>query len=243
MNAYISLTNAAQAEAIEAFPALGKCSSFVIPHGSYKGEYPDTISQADARILLGVHEAETVFVSLGLVRRYKNILILISCFREMADPNAALIVAGECNDEKLANEIREAASSDARVTVDLTFVPRERVQIFLRAADVVVQPYSVVLNSGSTLLALSFDRPILVPRQGSLRELEEHFGPDWVLTYDGLLTSRRLAEAGAFAKKLDGGQLAELQRHISELSWTHIAQSHIEAYRTILSNAGQGPSG
>jgi beta-1,4-mannosyltransferase len=234
VDAYISLTYAAQEEAQQVLPALAKRSAFVIPHGSYKGEYPDTISQGDARVRLGIPEATTVFVSLGLVRRYKNIPALIRSFRQMMDPNLALIIAGGCSDNRLVGEIREAAGSDPRIHLHLTFIARGDVQVYLRGADLVVQPYSNVLNSGSALLALSFERPVLVPRQGSLGELERHFGSDWVLTYDGVLTAQRLAEAGDRAKRVDAGRVAELQRHMDELNWVQIAQSHLEAYKRVV---------
>jgi beta-1,4-mannosyltransferase len=43
----------------------------------------------------------------------------------------------------------------------------------MRAADLIALPYKEILNSGSAILALSFDRPILVPAAGALAELSE----------------------------------------------------------------------
>ena len=63
------------------------------------------------------------------------------------------------------------------------------------AADLMVLPFSQILNSGSALLALSFNVPILVPAQGTLIELAELVGPEWVRTYPDTLTPEILADA------------------------------------------------
>jgi hypothetical protein len=49
----------------------------------------------------------------------------------------------------------------------------------------VVLPYRRILNSGAALFALSRNRPILAPRLGTLPELQDEIGPDWVDLYDG----------------------------------------------------------
>jgi hypothetical protein len=88
-----------------------------------------------------------------------------------------------------------------------------------------------VLNSGSAMLALSFDRPVLVPRQGALEELRQQVGSDWVRTYTGELAAPALEEAVEWATRLPAGAVAPLER----FSWDRIATATIEVYRQVLS--------
>ena len=60
-------------------------------------------------------------------------------------------------------------------------------------------PYRQVTNSGSAVLALSARRPILGPRMGSLPEVQQLVGEDWVRLYEGSLSHTHLAEAIGWA--------------------------------------------
>jgi len=50
-------------------------------------------------------------------------------------------------------------------------IPSDEIQLFLRAADVAVLPYTRSLNSGAQLLALTFGLPVIVPAGGGLEEV------------------------------------------------------------------------
>ena len=62
--------------------------------------------------------------------------------------------------------------------------------MFFSAADLVVLPFSDIMHSGSAILALSFNKPVLVPARGALPELQTRVGAAWVQTY------RRRTHAG-----------------------------------------------
>lgn len=104
-------------------------------------------------------------------------------------------MAGKPNPSSLEQIIRNAAQHDPRVRLHLEFIASDRLQLFLNAADLIVLPYTEILNSGSALLALSFNRPMLVPSKGSMSELQKQTGNSWVKTYDGTLTPSQLKEA------------------------------------------------
>ena len=79
--------------------------------------------------------------------------------------------------------------------MEFEFVKTEDVSKFMQAADLVVLPYRAILNSGSALLALSFNRPILVPDLGSMGDLKNDFGSAWVRTFSGDLDATILAHS------------------------------------------------
>ncbi len=99
--------------------------------------------------------------------------------------------------------VETAAESDRRIKLDLRRIPSNEVQLLFSAADLVVLPFSDIMHSGSAMLALSFDRPVLVPARGSLPELQMRVGSEWVRTYDGELTPTILKDAAALGKSCD----------------------------------------
>ena len=69
------------------------------------------------------------------------------------------------------------------------------------ASELVVLPFANMTNSGSLLLALSLDRPVLVPSQPMTEQLAAEVGPGWVLTYAGPLEPAVLLDALAAARR------------------------------------------
>ncbi len=125
----------------------------------------------------------------------------------------------------LADEVREAAGGDPRVRLALGHVPDQDVQHYLRAADLVVLPFRDITNSASALLALSFDRPVLVPARGAMGELQALAGADWVSTYDGDLTPEMLVAALDWALRRPSGA-----PRLEALEWPEIARQTLSAY-------------
>src|SRR5262249_17460898 len=70
---YISLSDAVRSEALKRFPRFGRLPGCVIPHGTYRGLYPDELTRERARDRLRVSDESTVVVHLGQVRRYKDL--------------------------------------------------------------------------------------------------------------------------------------------------------------------------
>ena len=55
--------------------------------------------------------------------------------------------------------------------------------------DGIVLPYKRIPNSGAVIHALSRYRPVLAPRLGSLMEVQEEVGSEWLGLYDGELSA------------------------------------------------------
>lgn len=233
LDGYIALTEGGQAGALARFPSLRDRPGFIIPHGHYRAVYPDTVTRAEARARLGLPAEARVLGWLGQIRPYKNVAHLIATFRALPSPDTYLLIAGKPGSQELATEIRVAAQGDPRIRLALGFVPDDEVQVYLRAIDLVVLPYQEILNSGSAILALSFDRPVLVPDRGTMAELQRSVGAAWVRTYDGQLTPTMLRDALAWALATPR-DLAALFR---ELSWEAIAGQTLTAYQTLSARA------
>ena len=183
----ISLSQAGGDQVRSAYPDLRRTPVEVVRHGHYRGAYPPGPSREQARRELGVDRDAVVFLSVGQVRRYKNMTGLVDAFRRGPDPREVLVVAGEPRDGGLAREITELAGKDRRVRLDLRRLPAGDLARWHAATDVVVLAYDGpgVLNSGAALLALSLGRPVVVTTSPTTVELRSVVGSDWVHLSDG----------------------------------------------------------
>ncbi len=214
--------------AVEArFPGLAARPHAVIPLGHYRDTLPDTVSREEARSSFGIPEHARVVTFVGLVRPYKNVPHLVRTARGLPAQagEVVLLIGGAPHTRTVAHEIREAAGDDPRVHLALEHVPDQDLQRYLRAADLVVLPFTDITNSSSALLALSFDRPVLVPDRGAMGELQALAGKEWVRTYQGELTPAILADALDWA----GRRPSEPPR-LEALQWPEIARKTLSAY-------------
>jgi glycosyltransferase involved in cell wall biosynthesis len=145
---------------------------YVIPHPHYIDVYPNTITQAEARRRLGLSGDHTVFAFVGGIRPNKGVNRLISAFKRLQMPNLRLVIAGKpWPPPEYIENLRHTSADDERIQLHLGFIPTEDMQVYLNAADVVVLPFRSIFTSGSTILAMSFKRPVVVPALGCLPSL------------------------------------------------------------------------
>ena len=238
VDAVISLSEHGLEAARERFPRLRGRPGFAIPHGHYRDAYPPAPPKDEARRALDLPAEVPVVLFVGRIRPYKNVARLVKVFREMDAPERAhLVVAGNPASEALRRRIEAAAAGAERVRLALRFIPEAGLPAYLAAADLVALPYRDVLHSGSALLALSFDRPVLVPGRGAMSELQAQVGPRWVQTFAGessnaetkQLTSEALRDALRWALRVKRPARAPL----GALGWDQVATQTVEAYHVV----------
>jgi glycosyltransferase involved in cell wall biosynthesis len=223
----IHICEASATRVRQSLPALAQCPAVVIPHGHYQEVYPNRISPLRARQEMGLAPHQRVLLFLGNISPYKNVPHLVQTFRELPAADLALVIAGNPDNNALSQAIEQAADGDPRVHLHLRFIPDEALQIFFNAADLVVLPFQTILNSGSTLLALSFNCPVLAPHLGALPEWQRRFGQRWVRTYDGPFTQEALHHGLANPPLPVAGEEAPLE----SLDWATLARQTVEFYR------------
>ena len=232
VDGFVALSEAAREEAQQTFPELRSVPHAVVPHGHYRPAYPEPMPRAAARSDLGLPEAARVAAFVGRIRPYKNVPHLIDTFAQWDAPDARLVVAGNPSADTLATQIAAKAGADSRVTTDLRFIADREMVAVLSAADFVVLPYDDIMHSGTALLALSFDRPVLVPDRGAMSELKEQVGADWVRTYAGALTPEILSEAMSWAETTDRPSRAPLD----DLDWPRLGRQTAALYHRVVAD-------
>lgn len=201
--------------------------SATIPHGHYRSVFPPDP---------GTTPEPGRLVQFGLIRRYKGIERLLEVFGAINDPTMRLTIAGRPQDDTLAAHVAAVAAADDRVEARLEFVSDEVLAHEVRRAELVVLPYTQMHNSGAALLALSLDRPVLVPRSAATDALAREVGEGWVIMFDGVLQRGDLLRAMAVARLTrDRGT----RPHLAERDWELVGRQHAEAYRRVVPDAGR----
>lgn len=188
-----------------------------IPHGHYRPWFAGlpSATRVEGRLLF-----------FGQIRGYKGVPELLEAFAAVG-AGASLVVCGQPQDGALARDLTDRAARDPRVSLRLGHVADADLSVEVGRAQLVVLPYKEMHNSGAVLLALSLDRPVLVPRSGHSRALAQEVGAGWVLEYDGPLTAEVLRSALAQARSAVRSERPDLDGR----EWGGIGDAHAEVYR------------
>lgn len=142
----------------------------VIPYAHYINEYLNTSSKSQARKSLNLLKKDFVFLFFGVIRPYKGVLELLSAFRELKEPRARLVIAGLPLGDEFKRKLKLSLRKTKNVIAHLRFIPPKKVQIYMKAADVVVLSYREILSSSSLILAFSFGKPVIAPAMGCIKD-------------------------------------------------------------------------
>jgi D-inositol-3-phosphate glycosyltransferase len=149
----------------------------VIPFG-INNSLPDTdLTPEQAKRTLALAKAEKTILFMGRIRPYKGIEYLLAALQILrsSDTSYRLIIAGEPKkgSEKYYEEIRRIIDRDfnpADIILRMQFIPDEEMELYLKAADVLVLPYKEIFESGVLFLGYSFGLPVVATDVGSFRE-------------------------------------------------------------------------
>jgi glycosyltransferase involved in cell wall biosynthesis len=149
----------------------------VIPFG-INNSVPNTVlSSAEARRRLGIAADEMTILFFGAIWPYKGLEHLVAAFGQLAPkhPEYRLIIAGESKkgSEQYLRDIQNTIEGDPcrnQIIQKIEFVPDAETEIYFKAADVLVLPYSEIFQSGVLFLAYSFGLPVIAGDVGSFRD-------------------------------------------------------------------------
>ncbi len=168
----------------------------------------------------------------GHIRAYKNVPQLIAAFRQISGSDWTLRIVGQPTNAAMSRELLLQASGDDRISFAFDHVSDEQLAREIDQAALVVLPYADMHNSGAALLALSFDRPILVPANDITAALAAEVGRSWVHRYDGVL---RPADVQVALEQPRDSSSA--QPNLSGRNWGSVGADHVAAYRRAIGSA------
>jgi glycosyltransferase involved in cell wall biosynthesis len=149
----------------------------VIPFGINNSVPQSDLTPTEARQRLRIGNAERTILFFGNIEPYKGLQFLAEAFQRLSGKNTAhrLIIAGRPGKgcEKYLEEVQRTLSGElsrGRVIQKLEYIPDEEAELYFKAADVLVLPYTHVFQSGVLFLGYSFALPVVATDVGSLRE-------------------------------------------------------------------------
>jgi beta-1,4-mannosyltransferase len=199
--------------------------TMVVAHGHYRDWFADQ-PRAEPRRGRLLH--------FGRVRAYKGLDSLLEAFAELDDEEVSLHIVGKTEDESIASHLRRASTTDRRISVIDDYVSDAVLAREIYESELVVLPFTETTNSGSLLLALSLDRPVLVPAMAATDALAAEVGGHWVLTFQDRLHAATLERALDAAR-----QPREPPRpDLSGRDWASIGAGHAAAFIEAKRHAG-----
>ena len=140
--------------------------------------FPDSeLTPSEAKSRLGLENCNKAILCFGRIKPYKGIENLLVAFQTLAarDGQYRLIIAGEVqkgNEEYLESLVQAmpAEIEKGQVIFKTQFIPDEEIEVYFKAADVIVLPYKDIFQSGVLFLGYSFGLPVIVTDIGSFRE-------------------------------------------------------------------------
>jgi D-inositol-3-phosphate glycosyltransferase len=149
----------------------------VIPYG-INDEVPETdLTPQQAREKLGIMVDEKVLLFFGAIAPYKGLLDLVEAFRliSVCDRSYRLVIAGKPKGgcEKYLRDIENAVAASgfaSQVKMNVGYVPNEDIEIYFKAADLLVVPYTQIFQSGILFLGFRFGLPVVATDVGSFSD-------------------------------------------------------------------------
>ncbi len=163
-------------ELVEEF-GVGQTAVSVIPYGINNAVPNTELTADDAKRRLGIRRGERTILFFGNIAPYKGLEYLVSAFEKIVaqEGEYRLIVAGRVKKggDKYVAGIRQSlsrAGNRERAIVRIDFIPDDEMEVYFKAADVSVLPYTHIFQSGVLFLGYSFGLPVIAADVGSLRE-------------------------------------------------------------------------
>ncbi|MGB7220862.1 MAG: glycosyltransferase family 4 protein [Vicinamibacterales bacterium] len=229
---------------------IGERAVTVIPLGINNSAPNTSLTSAEAKRRLSLDHGEKTILFFGSIGPYKGLDCLVAAFQRVAagHPDYRLLIVGKpkVGTETYFGEVQQAIRRDAtreQVVQRIEFIPDEDTELYFKAADVLVLPYTQVFQSGVLVLGYSFGLPVIAADVGSLREdIDE--GQTGLLFTPG----DPVDLAGAIERYFESDLFRQLPRRRPEIqdyarkrhSWDLVGDKTQQVYAD-LTSSGQAP--
>jgi glycosyltransferase involved in cell wall biosynthesis len=220
----------------------------VIPFG-INSTVPDTdMTHVEARARLGLRTDEQVLLFFGNIAPYKGVEYLVEAMELLEShlPRLRVIIAGrpkgsESYWRSLDDRI-ERSGLGPRVIRYIEYVPDAETEIYFKAADVLILPYTQIFQSGVLFLAYNFGLPVIAADIASMKDdivdgetgyvFEPKSGEDLARKIDAYFASPLYATLGEARPRIQ-------QYAAEKYSWAKVAAISKSVYTAVRSSTRQ----
>lgn len=223
----------------------------VIPFGINNAVPNTSLTSRDARSQLKLGDHDKVVLFFGAIKLYKGLEYLVHAFQKIAakDPELRLMIAGEWKKESEAylEGIEEAINGDPtsdRVIRRIEFIPDDETEVYFKAADVLVLPYTEIFQSGILFLAYAFGLPVIATDVGQFRDDVVEGVTGFICppaSADGLAAALEAYFASSLFHNLEQGRRQIRNYALSGHSWDTVAGITRIAYSDLLAGCAAMP--
>ncbi|MGI8351373.1 glycosyltransferase [Niallia circulans] len=197
----------------------------IIKHGHYKDKYGK--GKENLKKKYGIRKDECLFLFIGQIRPYKGIENLIDSFSHKSIQNSKLIIAGNPTNEMKGKLEKIDKENILKI---LKFIPDEEMVDLINSCDFVILPYQNVTMSGTAILALTYNKPIIISSSPLIRE---YLDESVAIFYDNenpenLYQAINQAEISKSKFKYEN-----FEKLKGKLDWNNIAKKAIKSYKEI----------
>jgi D-inositol-3-phosphate glycosyltransferase len=143
------------------------------PHPMYE-TYGPTVSMKEARDKLHLVQSDKIILFFGLIRHYKGLDILLEAMthQKIIQRNVKLLIAGEFYEDKQPYlDIIRKHHLENQIILHDKFIANEDLRYYFCASNLVAQTYRNATNSGVSMVAYYYQKPMLVTNVGGLSEI------------------------------------------------------------------------
>ena len=225
---------------------ITKSKVSVIPFG-INNTVPNTaLSTDEAKQQIGVDSDDKALLFFGNMTPYKGLEYLISAFGGLLtkDRSYRLIIAGRPKGSEMYwKEIQQAIARGGisdRIIQRIEYIPDELTELYFKAADVLILPYTHVFQSGVLFLGYGFGLPAIAADVGALKdEIIEGETGFIFKPRDSVDLARKIENY--FNSELFGdleNRRKQIRKHANErYSWDKVAAITKAVYSNLLSSA------
>jgi len=156
---------------------VAKSAATIIPYGINNAVLDTGLTYQEAKFQLGIESGEKTLLFFGAIKPYKGLEYLVSAFQQISTEHCdyRLIIAGERKKgyENYFSSIQQLIDSHPsrdRIICKIDFIPDDEAEIYFKAADVAVLPYTEIFQSGILFMAYAFGLPVIASDVGSFTE-------------------------------------------------------------------------
>jgi glycosyltransferase involved in cell wall biosynthesis len=147
--------------------------------------------------------------------------------------NIKIIIAGECAEGSFKEELltyRQLLGDS--VSFCMKRIEDDEVQYYFNSADAVVYAFKQITTSGSVLLGLSFQKLIIYPEIGGLKDVPINIGIAYSsLDKDGLMHAM---EAAILHPDMIHEMQRTIKKYIESISWDRISDQTFDVFNNLL---------